>query len=221
MIAIRPVPDYSPPMEPLSIIHEDEHILVVDKPSGLLSVPGKAPGTEDCLISRAVAHHAGAEIAHRLDWDTSGLMVLALNKQARRQLGIHFEKRLVEKRYIARVWGKPDLEQGTIRLPLRCDWPNRPRQIVDHDQGREAITHWQVKQHNDVGCELLLKPKTGRSHQLRVHCLSMGHPILGDRLYAHEQAYKAYNRMCLHASFLAFAHPISGQHLEFESACPF
>lgn len=217
----RPLPPYHPPAGRLHIVHEDEHILVADKPSGLLTVPGKQPGADDCLQSRATAHHSGAEITHRLDWDTSGIVVLALNKQARRHLGIQFEKRMVEKQYIARVWGKPDVVNGRINLPLRCDWPNRPRQIVDHAQGREAITDWSIMTSDAVSTYLLMKPKTGRSHQLRVHCQSMGHPILGDRLYAHQEAYTAHERMCLHASFIAFEHPISGKTVEFQSPCPF
>lgn len=217
----RPLPPYYPPVGPLPIIHEDEDILIVDKPSGLLTVPGKQPGADDCLQSRAVAHHAGAEITHRLDWDTSGIIVLALNKQARRHLGIQFEKRRIEKHYIARVWGKPEIESGRIELPLRCDWPNRPRQIIDHDQGREAVTDWSIVSSDTMSTYLLMKPKTGRSHQLRVHCQSMGHPILGDRLYAHQDAYIAHDRMCLHASFIAFEHPGSGKTLEFQSPCPF
>lgn len=221
MIVTRPLPPYLPPAGPLSIIHEDDHILVIDKQSGLLTVSGKQPGADDCLQSRAVAHHAGAEITHRLDWDTSGIIVLALNKAARRNLGMQFEKRQVEKHYIARVWGKPANQSGNIDLPLRCDWPNRPRQIVDNDQGRAAITDWALMSSDAVGSYLLMKPKTGRSHQLRVHCQSMGHPILGDRLYAHEDAYQAHERMCLHASFIAFSHPASGETVKFDSPCPF
>jgi len=221
MIVTRPLPPYFPPLEPLSIIHEDADILVIDKPSGLLTVSGKQPGADDCLESRAVAHHAGAEITHRLDWDTSGIIVLALNKKARRNLGIQFEKRLVEKHYIARVWGKPNQPNGRIDLPMRCDWPNRPRQIVDHAEGREAITDWELSACDAESSYLLMKPKTGRSHQLRVHCQSMGHPILGDRLYAHEDAYQAHERMCLHASFIAFDHPTSGDRVNYASPCPF
>ncbi len=217
----RPLPPYHPPHGDLSIIHEDEHILVIDKPSGLLTVPGKQPGADDCLQSRATAHHAGAEITHRLDWDTSGIIVLALNKQARRHIGIQFEKRQVEKQYIARIWGKPNHNNGIIDLPLRCDWPNRPRQIVDHIEGRQAVTQWSVMTSDTKSSYLQMKPKTGRSHQLRVHCQSMGNPILGDRLYAHDDAYRAHERMCLHASFIAFAHPFSGETVKFQSPCPF
>lgn len=195
--------------------------MVIDKPSGLLTVPGKQPGAADCLQSRATVHHAGAEITHRLDWDTSGIIVLALNKPTRRHLGIQFEKRLVEKQYVARVWGKPAIQNGRIDLPLRCDWPNRPRQIVDHVEGREAITDWEITSSNATSSYLLMKPKTGRTHQLRVHCQSMGHPILGDRLYAHEDAYQAHERMCLHASYIEFEHPAHGKRVRYESPCPF
>ena len=217
----RPVPPYRPPTDPLAIIHQDDHILVIDKPSGLLSVPGKQPGAEDCLQSRAAAIHGGAEITHRLDWDTSGLVVLALNRDARRKLGSQFETRTVEKHYIARVWGRPLDIEGAIDLPLRCDWPNRPRQLVDHEQGKSALTLWQLRSADSETSTLLLKPKTGRSHQLRVHCASMGHPILGDRLYAHESAYLAHKRMCLHATYLVFDHPADGRRLAFASPCPF
>ena len=217
----RPVPDYRPPTEPLTIIFQDDDVLVLDKPSGLLSVPGKQPGAEDCLQSRAIAHHSGAEITHRLDWDTSGLLVMALNPEARRNLGRQFEVRSVEKHYVARVWGTPAVNEGKVDLPLRCDWPNRPRQLIDHDQGKSALTYWRLQSSNATTSTLLLKPKSGRTHQLRVHCASMGHPILGDRLYAHEAAYHASPHMYLHATYLELDHPMSGSRMTFESACPF
>lgn len=217
----RPVPVYDPPLEPLDIVHQDDEILIVIKPTGLLSVPGTRPGTDDNLHARAIALNAKAQIVHRLDWDTSGLMVLALTPHAGRHLGAQFENRQVEKHYMARVWGRPQETTGTIDLPLRCDWPNRPRQIVDYDEGRQAITNWQVQKVHDEVTDLLMKPRTGRSHQLRVHCLALGHPIVGDRLYAHEEAYRAHSRMCLHSSFLAFDHPVSGERLEFSSRALF
>lgn len=217
----RPVPDYTPPTLPLEVIYKDENVLVLNKPSGLLTVPGMQPGAHDCLESRAQNEFPSARIVHRLDWDTSGVLIMGLTAEARVHLGLQFEKRQVKKTYIARVWGTPSNDSGTINLPLRCDWPNRPRQMVDHEQGREAITDWQIMTKDEQTSDLMMKPHTGRSHQLRVHCLSMGHPILGDRLYAHEQAYHAHERMCLHAFSIAFAHPVSGESLYFESEVPF
>ncbi|MDZ7823682.1 MAG: RluA family pseudouridine synthase [Ahrensia sp.] len=217
----RPLPDYRPPVGPLDIIFQDDHVLVVNKPSGLLSVEGKEPGMDDHLESRVMALNSAARIVHRLDWDTSGLMVISLNPHARRHLGAQFELRKIEKHYVARVWGRPIAPRGTIDLPMCVDWPNRPRQIVDLAKGREAISHWETLKQFEFFTDLLMRPKTGRSHQLRVHCLHLGHPILGDRLYAPDDAYHAHQRMCLHASHLAFDHPVTGQRMAFDVAADF
>lgn len=212
---------YSPPSSPLSIIYRDNDILVLDKPTGLLSVPGKSEEHKDCLESRAQSTFADARIVHRLDMDTSGIIIMALNSAAHRHLGLQFERRHVAKSYIARLWGIMSEDHGIVSLPLRCDWPNRPRQIVDHEQGRKAVTTFKVLARDKTSTRILLTPETGRSHQLRVHMLELGHPILGDNLYAHDDALYASKRLCLHAEKLELYHPNGGKRLEFVSECPF
>ncbi|MEP1442499.1 MAG: RluA family pseudouridine synthase [Hyphomicrobiales bacterium] len=212
---------YRPPEGPLSYVHTDDQLLVLDKPSGLLTVPGKADHHKDCLESRVQADYPNARIVHRLDMDTSGLIVLALNPEAHRHLGLQFERRYVDKRYVADVWGQLDNETGEVDLPLICDWPNRPKQMVDFEQGKSAQTSWKVLARDENKTRVQLFPKTGRSHQLRVHMLSLGHPILGDNLYAHAEALNASPRLSLHAEMLEFHHPIGGERIKFESECPF
>jgi tRNA pseudouridine32 synthase/23S rRNA pseudouridine746 synthase len=201
--------------------HLDEDILVVDKPTLLLSVPGRGPQKQDCLVSRLAAEHGEVLAVHRLDWETSGLMVLARNKAAHRELSRQFQEREVAKQYIAVVYGEVRTERGEVDLPLICDWPNRPRQKVDMEQGKPSLTRWELLEKGRDRCRLLLHPYTGRSHQLRVHMLSMGHPILGDPLYAEGEALVMAERLLLHASFLQFSHPASGERLSFTSAAPF
>ena len=152
---------------------------------------------------------------------TSGLMVMAMHENAHRKLSQLFEKREVSKVYEAQIWGEVDCDSGRIELPLRCDWPNRPKQIVDHDLGKNAITDWEILSRDGDTTRVVLKPMTGRSHQLRVHMASMGHPILGDDLYAHKQAFNASDRLCLHARDLSFKHPGSGNVVSFHSPVPF
>ena len=213
---------YNPPADPfLSVLYQDDDLLVVDKPSGLLSVPGKALEHQDCLEQRAQQTYPQCRIVHRLDMDTSGILVLAMNARAHRHLGLQFERRHVKKSYIARVWGHVEDNSGTINLPLVCDWPNRPRQMVDHQHGKPSRTDWQVLSRHNKTTRLELTPLTGRSHQLRVHLLSLGHPILGDNLYAHEQALSAAERLQLHAQKLTLFHPVGGRLCEFTSKCPF
>jgi len=213
---------YSPPVEPyLSVVYQDEDILVLDKPSGLLTVPGKAPEHGDCLQQRAQVSYPHCRIVHRLDMDTSGLVVLAMNAKAHRHLGLQFERRHVKKTYVAIVWGLVEKDSGTIDLPLICDWPNRPRQMVDHQRGKPSQTEYQVLSRDEKNTRIELTPLTGRSHQLRVHMLSLGHPILGDNIYAHQQALKAADRLQLHAEKLTLFHPVGGKTLEFVSECPF
>lgn len=195
--------------------------MVIEKPAGLLTVPGKHAHLSDCLESRARAVHSGARIVHRLDMDTSGLIVLGLTADAHRALSRQFEMRQVTKMYRARVFGTVAGEGGVIDWPLRCDWPNRPLQMVDAELGRPALTAWQAVGRSDCFTDVLLFPKTGRSHQLRVHMAALGHPILGDRFYAHEAALAASDRLCLHAAELGFAHPATGKALWFESLSPF
>ncbi|MFY0613476.1 MAG: RNA pseudouridine synthase [Hyphomicrobiaceae bacterium] len=213
---------YAPPVEPyLDVLHVDADLLVVSKPSGLLSVPGRGPTLADCVAARAAALYPDTTIVHRLDLDTSGVMVLARNRAAHRHIGLQFEKRQVAKVYFARVWGDIRDDAGVIDAPLRCDWPNRPRQMIDPLLGRAALTSWQVVCREADATRVRLVPGTGRSHQLRVHMLSIGHPILGDNLYAHPTALAAATRLQLHAQSLSFCHPADGQRVTFENACPF
>ncbi len=209
---------YAPPLDPyLSILYQDEDILVLDKPAELLTVPGKAPEHRDSLQIRVQRVFPTATIVHRLDMATSGILIMALNKPAHVHLSRQFENRLTSKTYFARVFGQVESDSGKIDLPLICDWPNRPKQMVDHENGKPSQTHWQVVQRDAHSTLLELTPITGRSHQLRVHMLALGHPILGDRLYAHEEAKANNPRLCLHAQMHEFSHPVSGAKLRFES----
>lgn len=210
-----------PPDNGLNVLHQDTDIVVVSKPSGLLSVPGRAETHKDCLETRVRVEFPDARIVHRLDMDTSGIMVMARNADSHRKLSIQFEKRKVEKAYVALVWGLPAEERGSVDLPIRCDWENRPRQIVDFDQGKAAQTDWQVLERLDNTTRVVLHPLTGRTHQLRVHMQQISHPILGDDFYAHEEAFKAAERLCLHAQDLSFYHPVSNEILKLHDTCPF
>lgn len=212
--------DYDPPDTPLNILHEDFEILVADKPEGLLSVPGKGPHLADCLLTRVQAAFPTALLVHRLDRDTSGVMVFGLTAHAQRHLSMQFEKRVVRKTYVARVAGRLEPKTGTVDLPLVVDWENRPRQKVCAETGREAITDWRVQRYGPDETRVRLMPKTGRSHQLRVHMLSLGHPILGDPLYA-EGGARDYPRMMLHAEELRVNHPESGRGMGFRVKVPF
>ncbi|MBD3665702.1 pseudouridine synthase [Sulfitobacter aestuariivivens] len=211
---------YMPPDEPLALLHEDAEVLLVDKPAGLLSVPGKGPHLADCLLTRVQAVFPDALLVHRLDRDTSGVMIFALTPHAQRHLGLQFEKRMTRKTYVARIWGAPADNTGTIDLPLIVDWPNRPRQMVCHETGKSAQTDWRVIKREGDTARIRLYPKTGRSHQLRVHMLSLGHPILGDPFYATGHA-RAYPRLMLHSEELRFKHPQGGRSVKIRSAAPF
>lgn len=212
--------DYNPPQDPLNILHDDHQVLLVDKPSGLLSVPGKGEDLADCLIARVQAAFPMALLVHRLDRDTSGVMVFALTPHAQRHLGLQFEKRQTKKTYVARVWGEMAEKTGTVDLPLIVDWPNRPLQMVDHENGKAAQTDWRVLRTKDGETRVRLMPKTGRSHQLRVHMLALGHPILGDPFYAKGEA-RDYPRLMLHSETLQFRHPDGGQGMRISAKCPF
>ncbi|MFN3543630.1 MAG: RluA family pseudouridine synthase [Thiobacillus sp.] len=204
--------------------HADTALLVLDKPSGLLSVPGRGPDKADCLAARAQALYPDALVVHRLDMDTSGLMVMARGGAMQRALSRAFAARLVTKRYVAVVAGRleaPAADWGTIDLPLICDWPNRPRQMVDPVHGKPSVTRWRVLGYEGRATRVELEPVTGRSHQLRVHLQALGHPILGDVLYAPLAARQEAQRLLLHASALGLEHPVSGARLTFESAPPF
>ncbi|WP_108814416.1 RluA family pseudouridine synthase [Loktanella sp. Alg231-35] len=212
--------DYNPPQDPLNILHDDHEVILVDKPSGLLSVPGKGEHLADCLIARVQAAFPMALLVHRLDRDTSGVMIFALTPHAQRHLGLQFEKRQTKKTYVARVWGEITEKTGTVDLPLIVDWPNRPKQMVDHDNGKQAVTDWRVVRAKNGESRVRLMPHTGRSHQLRVHMLAMGHPILGDPFYA-EGAARDYPRLMLHSETLQFRHPDGGQGMRITAKCPF
>mgnify|MGYP003109493241 CR=1 FL=1 len=210
-----------PPPGKLPVIHVDEHILVIDKPAGLLTVSGKTPDLADCLDRRAQADFPTATIIHRLDKDTSGLIILALSRYAHGHIGKQFEKRQVRKRYVAAVWGQMAPETGRVDAPVRSDWPNRPKQRIDRAQGRSAVTDWRVIESGEAVSRVELTPLTGRTHQLRVHMAHLGHPILGDNLYAHDAALAASDRLCLHAAELCLRHPDGGAPVCFRSAVPF
>ena len=217
MVEITP---YDPPMDPLDVLYEDAHIVVVNKPSGLLSVPGRGAHLGDCLLTRVQTAFPDALLVHRLDRDTSGVMVFALTAHAQRSLSMQFEKRTTKKTYIARVFGEMTEKAGTVDLPLIVDWPNRPLQKVCHETGKPALTEWKAIKVGAGETRVRLTPKTGRSHQLRVHMLALGHVILGDPLYAHGAAL-AHPRLMLHSQELRVNHPESGKGMSFRANAPF
>lgn len=212
--------EYDPPQEPLEILHHDAQILAVNKPAGLLSVPGRGEHLSDCLLSRVQLAFPEALLVHRLDRDTSGVMVFALTPHAQRHLSMQFEKRTARKVYVARISGRLEPRSGTVDLPLIVDWPNRPRQKVCHETGKQAVTDWRVLKSSDSESRVRLTPKTGRSHQLRVHMLALGHPILGDPFYAEGPALE-HPRLMLHSEELRINHPDSGKGLSFRAKAPF
>ena len=213
----------------LPLIHADAHLLVFDKPAGLLAVPGRGPDNQDCLSARAQALFPDALIVHRLDMATSGLIVLARGIEAQRRLSLSFEKRRVHKRYVAVVAGSPDspaTDSGwnEINLPLIIDWMARPRSKVDHAIGKPSLTRWRIAPEASPlagSTRLELEPVTGRSHQLRVHLMAIGCPILGDPLYASEAQQAMAPRLLLHAQAIEIPHPATGQPVRFETPCPF
>ena len=211
---------YDPPDSPLDILYEDASILVVNKPAGLLTVPGKLEGRQDCLITRLQSARWDALTVHRLDCDTSGVIIFARTKQAQGFLGQEFEQRRAEKTYVARLKGRLEPDSGTVDLPLGSDWDYRPRQKVDPENGRPAQTDWQVIDRSEHETRVRLTPHTGRSHQLRVHMLALGHPILGDQIYAAETT-RDHPRLMLHAESLALHHPSTGAWMAFTAPAPF
>lgn len=213
---------YAPSPTPwLETIYQDETLWVVNKPSGVLSVPGKAPDKQDSILSRIHWQFPKAEAVHRLDLVTSGLLIIALNKNIERDLRRQFRERLVDKTYLARVWGWPKKPQGIINLPLICDWPRRPKQMVSFSRGKEAITYYECLSKNQTSTLIKLTPITGRSHQLRLHLFALGHPILGDNLYGNFYTKRMAPRLLLHATSLSFIHPLSKKRLSFFSPAPF
>jgi tRNA pseudouridine32 synthase/23S rRNA pseudouridine746 synthase len=216
-------------MRPLceGLVYVDEQVLVLDKPAGLLAVPGRGADKQDCLSARAQRLWPDALVVHRLDMATSGLVVMGRGLEMQRRLGLAFEQRRVDKRYVAVVAGHVAEDSGTIELPVGADWPRRPMQKVDADAGKPSTTRWvrlPASPERDGGTattRLELEPLTGRTHQLRVHLQAIDHPILGDALYAPPGVQQMAPRLLLHASFLGFAHPATGERIELESRAPF
>lgn len=202
---------YSPPQKPfLDIVYRDDFILLANKQPGLLTVPGRGEDKKDCLISRLQTTNPTALSVHRLDMATSGLVLFALNKHIHRKLSRAFEERAIGKQYVAWIAGQPNASSGTINLPLIADWQNRPLQKVDLKLGKASVTHWIILKKETSRTLVSLTPETGRTHQLRVHLKEMGHPILGDPLYAPIDVQSMAPRLMLHANFLEFEHPATG-----------
>lgn len=215
---------YNPPSHiALDILYEDKYLLILNKPSGLLSVPGRGEDKQDCLISRVQTEYPDALIVHRLDMSTSGLMVLAHGKEIERLLSILFQQRKVDKKYLAVVDGEVTPKSGQVNLPLITDWPNRPKQKVCFPSGKSSQTYYSVlsydKQNDSSRLELV--PLTGRTHQLRVHMQSIHHAILGDELYANKEVINKSSRLLLHASYLCFMHPVTGEVISIVSEADF
>ncbi len=203
------------------VLHEDDHLVVFAKPTSLLSVPGIGPEKADCLVARAQARFPGIRIVHRLDRDTSGIIVLARDADTHRALSIQFQDREVAKQYEALVMNAPAADEGEIDAAIRKDMDNPPRQCIDPVQGRAAQTRWRVLERLGDHSRLLLSPHTGRSHQLRLHLLHIGHPILGDDLYAPAEGVAMADRLCLHATMLQFTHPATGEPMRIDHRAPF
>lgn len=213
---------YTPPQEPLNIIYEDDDLIVIDKPAGLLSVMGRLPEHHDSAYLRILEKHPTAKVTHRLDMATSGILMFAKHRDAEVAISKMFQARTINKQYIALVQGHL-ADADSIEAPLITDWPNRPKQKVDFEIGKHAKTLYQHLDYDAVEDQsrILLEPITGRSHQLRVHLAHIGHPITGDKLYHPNPAQSSLNRMALHASFLAFEHPMQAGFLQLTSSIPF
>ena len=205
------------------VLYQDQHLLVVDKPSGLLTTPGRGPDKQDCLIARVLLDFPNARVVHRLDMATSGIVIFALSHRAQVAMGRLFEQRLVEKVYIAMVAGQLLPASGEVTLPLICDWENRPRQKVCVEAGKPAQTRFLRLAYDAAGARsrVQLRPLTGRSHQLRVHMMSLGHPILGDYFYAPAAILQQSERLLLHAHQIHFTHPTTGERVTIVSPVPF
>jgi tRNA pseudouridine32 synthase/23S rRNA pseudouridine746 synthase len=226
---------YNPPSDSgLDLVYSDNALLILNKPAGLLSVPGRGADKADNLTTRVQKEFPGSFSVHRLDMGTSGLLVFALNKDIHRKLSLLFRERLVKKRYVALVAGHVGFVAGEVDLPLVSDWPNRPRQKVDFTSGKRSLTRYRLLEHlqitiqssvnHDKHCiaasRVELEPVTGRTHQLRVHMTALGHPIVGDGLYG-ERTCRTAGRMLLHSRLLSFPHPLSGKQLTLTSEPPF
>ncbi len=208
-------------MHSVNILFSDNEIIIVDKAPGILSVPGRGPEKLDSVSHRLSLQFPEVHIVHRLDMATSGIMVFARNKEALRSLQQQFQNRQTEKSYQAIIAGHLTPTQGSINLPMRCDWPNRPKQMVCYEFGKKSLTRWRVMEYIAENTRVELLPFTGRSHQLRIHCDALGHPILGDNLYGTTQSQTATEQLCLHAQTLTFTHPSSDERLTFSSSAPF
>lgn len=209
------------PAGPIRVVYADDALLAVDKPCGLLSVPGIGPDKADCLVARLQAAYPGTRIVHRLDRDTSGIMVLARNAEVHRHLSVQFQDRHVRKAYVAFVAGVLDVEGGEINEPIRKDLDHPPRQMIDHVHGRPSLTRFTVTARGSDRSRVELRPVTGRSHQLRLHLAHIGHPILGDDLYAPPEILALADRLQLHATMLEVTHPVSGSPLLLTAPAPF
>jgi len=214
---------YNPPAhQSLDILYQDDYLIIVNKPSGLLSVPGRGDDKQDCMLSRLQTEFPDALTVHRLDMSTSGILIFALNKATQRDLGSLFENRKIYKRYLAKVQGKIGAKEGVIEQPLITDWPNRPKQKIDYAIGKPSKTRYYLKTHNpDNTSFVLLEPVTGRSHQLRVHMSSLGHPILGDELYGTTMSKNASDRLLLHAESIEFTHPVTHMCISLDCSADF
>ena len=213
---------YMPPQEPLSIVYEDDDLVIIEKPAELLSVPGRLPEHHDSAYLRVLEKYPNAKITHRLDMATSGILMFAKHREAEVAVSKMFQARTVTKNYVALVQGKLEGE-GSVDVPLITDWENRPRQMVHFELGKPSKTLYQALSYDaelDI-TRVLLTPITGRSHQLRVHMMHIGHPITGDKIYHPNPNQSSLNRMALHASYLAFTQPLSGKVLEIKGNVPF
>ena len=207
------------------LVHGDDGLVVVDKPAGMLSVPGRGDDKQDCMARRVQDRFPDSLVVHRLDQPTSGLLVFGRGSAMQRSLSMEFESRRVHKRYVAVVAGQLDAstDWSAIDLPLAADWPNRPRQRVDRERGKPSLTRWRATGPGPIAgtTRVELEPVTGRSHQLRVHLQAIGHPILGDALYGPAEVQAMAPRLLLHATALQLAHPATGEPLAFASPAPF
>lgn len=207
----------------IEIIYQDPHLLLINKPTGLLSLSGKHPLNKDSVHFRLVKDFPTATLVHRLDFGTSGVMIVALNKEVNACIGKQFQARTINKSYTAILHGHLSHDEGYIDAPIAKDRPNFPLQKICHDSGKQALTHYLVLERlqQPLATKVLFTPKSGRTHQLRIHSRELGHPILGCDLYASDEAFFMAQRLMLHASEIVFDHPISGERIFGSSAAPF
>jgi tRNA pseudouridine32 synthase/23S rRNA pseudouridine746 synthase len=202
----------------LDLVYSDESLLVVNKPAGLLAVPGRGADKQDCLSARVQRLFPDALVVHRLDMSTSGLMLFARGADLQRCISVMFQEREVSKRYVAIVTGHLKTEIGEVDLPIIADWPRRPLQKIDAESGKPSLTRYRALDINGDATRVELEPVTGRTHQLRLHMASIGHPILGDALYGDVNSAP---RLLLHATSLSMLHPLTQAPLHFDSSAPF